>query len=947
MKGYLLGICGVGILVCAMCVASSAGGADSNAHRRANEANERTCQMKAMQGTQAEARHGGQYRAAEDAAQGTQAEACATEGVALAQGAQAQSVAQTGGVAQMQGQTLAIAGAELHLLPRPREVKQGGGAAFEVTRRTRIVVSSALGGRDFEGAQMLEDEIEQWTGWELKISAGREMPGGADIIYIGDATKDSKLRSALEKQGMSMQTGFDEQGYEISADAHRILVGGASAEGAFNGVQTLRQLLRPATFSGAGGAKETAEADSSESRRMPSGPLGMTNKNNDPAPALQTVSWHLTNRNEKGSAERTEKADSSAPFANTATGLGNTSESEGENRNNGGSAGGAKETTKADSSSRLLLGMTDEDDGEAESGARFVTVALRGSLAEAQRRSVKDARKNGAASGELECPAIAIRDWPAMKWRGVSVDISRGPIPTLKFMENQIRVLAGFKLNMYALYMEDVFTVPGNRIFAPPDALTPDEIRELVSYAQKYYVTVVPELETYGHLHNVLRYDVYSQLAEVPHGSVLTPTQPGSYDLLGKMIAAMAPIFKGPFFHIGADETFELGRGQTKDLVAEKGLGQVYLAHIAKLDEMLKPYHKQTMFWADIAEKFPELLPTLPKDLIAVIWTYGNRDSYDERLAPFRNAGLQIFVSPGISNWRRVYPDFDGAYLNIRNLTRDGQKFGALGMLNTDWKDWGGPLNGMDWPGFVFGAACAWQPGESSIDEFRDSYDWAFYRNTDHTFEDILNKLADTNSMLDGVKLNGTYTSYFWADPFSQAGADYATTAAPVLHDMRVEAEQAWESLLENRGKARANADTIDDLIFAARRLDFFGMKLQYTTEMSYAYWDAFMNMSDRRRVERDLQTLSSMNGDLEDLREGLTGLRDEYAKRWRAENREYWLGNVTIRYDTMASAVQEKINEINVLEDNYSRLGQLPTPESVGFFARPTPEANPVNNKK
>lgn len=877
MRRHWAAFIGVAILLCAMCVASSACGADAKAHRRAHEANERMCSL--------------------GATQGTQAEACATEGVT-----QAQSVVQTGGVAQTQrAQTQsALQGGDsgLHLLPRPREVKQNAGAAFKVTRRTRIVVGSALGGRGFEGAQMLEDEIEQWTGWELKTSSAREMPGGADIIYIGDATKDSKLRSALEKQGLSMQAGFDGQGYEISADAHRVLVGGASAEGAFNGVQTLRQLLRPAN--------------------------------------VNSVN---------------EKAGSSAGFAESATGLGMTSESESasENRNN----------------------------GEAAGGVRFVNVALRGSLAEAQKKSVKDARSNGASGGgtdetakadssesrrgpsgplgmttgkkvgELECPAVAIRDWPAMKWRGVSIDISRGPIPTLKFMENQIRVLAGFKLNMYALYMEDVFTVPGNGIFAPPDALTPDEIRELVSYAQKYYVTVVPELETYGHLHNVLRYDVYSQLAEVPHGSVLTPTQPGSYDLLEKMIAAMAPIFKGPFFHIGADETFELGRGQTKDLVAEKGLGQVYLDHIAKLDEMLKPYHKQTMFWADIAEHFPQLLPTLPKDIIAVIWTYGNKDSYEERLAPFRNAGLQIFVSPGITNWRHVYPDFNGAYLNIRNLTRDGQKFGALGMLNTEWKDWGEALGGMDWPGFVFGAACAWQPGESSIDEFRDSYDWAFYRNTDHLFENILDKLANTNSLLDGVKLNGTYTSYFWADPFSQAGADYATAAAPVLHDMRVEAEQAWESLLENRGKARTNADTIDDLIFAARRLDFFGMKLQYTTEISYAYWDAFMNMSDRRRVERDLQVLSSMNGNLQDLREGLTGLRDEYAKRWRAENHEYWLGNVTIRYDTMANTVQEKINEVNVLEDNYSRLGELPTPESVGFLAKPAPEANPVNNKK
>jgi len=712
--------------------------------------------------------------------------------------------------------------ADLNLLPRPREVKQTGGAAFVVTRRTRIIVSSAFGGKDFQGAQMLATEIERWTGWQPKITVARTMPGGSGVIYIGSAADDSKLRSALEKQGLAIDKSFDEQGYAISATRQQILVGGASAQGAFYGVQTLRQLLRPANMDATNGA-EAANND------------GM-----------------------------------------------------------GGKGNGKKKTEK-----------TRENSG-----------------------------------GELTCPAVAIRDWPAMKWRGISMDISRGPIPTLKFMEKQIRVLAGYKLNMYALYMEDVFTVPGNQIFAPRDALTTGEITALVAFAQKYYVTIVPELETYGHLHNILRYDIYSQLAEVPHGSVLTPTQPGSYDLLGKMIAAMAPIFKGPFFHIGADETFELGRGQTKQLIAEKGLGQVYLDHIAKLDEMLKPYHKQTMFWADIAEKFPQLLPTLPKDLIAVIWTYGNKDSYDARLAPFRNAGLQIFVSPGISNWRRLYPEFDGAYLNIRNLTRDGQKFGALGMLNTEWKDWGAPLSGMDWPGFVFGAACAWQPGESSIQQFRDSYDWAFYRNTDHTFEDILDKLADTNSLLDGVKLDGTYTSYFWADPFSQAGADYAATAAPVLRDVRVDAEQAWESLLENRAKARIHADTMDDLIFGAKRLDFFGMKLEYTTEMSDAYWDAFTNMGDSRRVYRNLETLSSMNGDLQDLREGFTSLRDEYAQRWRAENRGFWLGNVTIRYDTMASEVQSKINAINVLEDNYSRLGQLPSPESLGFFTRPAPRA-------
>jgi len=723
--------------------------------------------------------------------------------------------------------------AQLQLIPQPREVKQIGGAAFTVTRRTRIVVDEKFG-RDFQGAEMLAEEIERWTGWKLKVSDARQMPGGSDFIYIGDATKDSKLREALGTSGRAMQNGFDSQGYAILAEHRRILVGGAGEQGAFYGVQTLRQLLRPTNVDDG-----KAKAGPSESRRDAAGPLGMTDHN------------------------------------------------------------------------------------DRSSGARGDRNAAR-----------------ATQTSELMCPAVAIRDWPAMKWRGVSIDISRGPIPTEKFMEEQIRTLASYKINMYALYMEDVFTVKGNQIFAPPDALTPEEIKELVAYAQKYYVTIVPELETFGHLHNILRYDLYSDLAEVPHGSVLTPTQPGTYDLLGKLIGEMEPLFPGPFFHIGADETSELGQGKTKELIAQQGLGPVYLAHIAKLDAMLKPYGKQTMFWADIAEKFPQLLPTLPKDLIAVIWTYDNEATYDNRLKPFQDAGLPIFVSPGITNWRHVYPDFNYSFLNIRNLTRDGQKYGALGVLNTDWKDMGEELGGMDWPGLVFGAECSWQQGESDVEQFRDSYDWGFYRNTDHTFEGILDNLAATNTLLSGMKPEGTHVSYFWADPFSELGSEYAEKAAPVTHQMRVDAENAWGSLLESRAKARLHADTLDDLVFAAQRLDFLGMKLEYTQEMSAAYWNAYMDMADSHNVYNDLEVISSINGELQDLREKLTELRGEYAERWRAENNETYLANVLVRYDALTELVQNKMNTIIALEGDFSGVKVLPPPESLGFYWRPEPTA-------
>ncbi len=54
-------------------------------------------------------------------------------------------------------------------------------------------------------------------------------------------------------------------------------------------------------------------------------------------------------------------------------------------------------------------------------------------------------------------PAVKIIDWPTMRWRGVSDDISRGPVPTVDYIKRQIRTEAFFKLNMHSFYMEHTF----------------------------------------------------------------------------------------------------------------------------------------------------------------------------------------------------------------------------------------------------------------------------------------------------------------------------------------------------------------------------------------------------------------------------------------------------------------------------------------------------------
>jgi hypothetical protein len=538
---------------------------------------------------------------------------------------------------------------------------------------------------------------------------------------------------------------------------------------------------------------------------------------------------------------------------------------------------------------------------------------------------------------ELVCPAVSIRDWPSLEWRGLQDDISRGPIPTEEFMKRQIATLAAYKLNLFGLYMEHVFDFASQPLVAPKEgALTAEEIKSLVAYAQQRYVTIVPEQQTFGHLHHMLKYEIYADVAERPHGHVLTPTRARTYDVIKAMYGDLVPLFPGPFLHIGGDETFELGHGQTSARVAEVGLGRVYLEHMQKVNEILLPYHKQLMFWGDIALKYPQLLGILPKDVIAVPWDYGAGASFEGIIKPYRDAGLRVMVAPGVGNWNQVWPDLDDSYINIRNFVRDGQRLGAIGMLNTTWNDDGESLYGMAWPGMVFGAAAGWQGGESDVDEFKNSYDWAFYRNEDSTFRDALDNLDRGHQALARIKINVDTDDLYWADPFTPEGSKLMQRMLPAAIDMRVGAEHALESLYSGRGKAHAHANSIDGMILAAWRWDSLGMKAQFTQEINGFYWDAFQNQGDLDRVDNDLAEITDINARLEDLRDGTTRVKEMYRGAWLKEYEPFWLDNVLVRYDTLAREFQAKIVAVRQARRMFDATRSLTPPQELGFFLQP-----------
>jgi len=530
-------------------------------------------------------------------------------------------------------------------------------------------------------------------------------------------------------------------------------------------------------------------------------------------------------------------------------------------------------------------------------------------------------------------PAVEIVDWPAMRWRGVSDDISRGPVPTMEYIKRQLRTFAAFKLNMHSFYMEQTFRSDSNPLIGPAGgSLTPDEIREMVAYARRYHIELVPEQQTFGHLHKALKLEKYNELAETPYGDVLSPQQEGSYKLVAAWYRELNELFPGKFFHIGADETFELGEGQSREAARARGVGAIYFEHLNRVREVLKPYNRRLMFWGDIALNHPDLIDSIPKDMIAMNWDYAPKDDYLPRIKPFKDAGLEEFVCPGVHNWNQIFPSLDASSENIANFVRDGQTAGAMGMMNTSWDDDGESLFEMTWHGIVFGAAASWQNKAIDRKAFDEDFDWAFFRNEGHEFSEALKALGSVNGLL-GIRSSD---ELFWREPFNSDFQKQARTLKSQVKEMRLAVENADELLLRNEAKARRNHSMVPVMRFAAQRFDHLGRRMQVMEKFSQDYWEAYLNLADRRKVGRLRNYWGNIYNSLREMTEELTILKENYRKLWLAENRPYWLDSVLARYDQAALNWLTKSKALAEAVRVYNSESILPDPEAFGLGPRP-----------
>jgi hypothetical protein len=537
-------------------------------------------------------------------------------------------------------------------------------------------------------------------------------------------------------------------------------------------------------------------------------------------------------------------------------------------------------------------------------------------------------------------PTGTIRDWPAMKYRGIQDDLSRGPVPTLEFQKHQLRVFASYKANLYSPYFEHTLLYPDHPMPAPfGGAMTPSDVAELVRYAAQLHIIIVPEQEAFGHLHHVLKYDLYSDAAETPHGFVLAPGQPRSLPLIKDWFTDIANEFPSPFLHIGADETSDLGKGLTAAEVKQRGYGPVYVDFLKHIHDELAPLHRRIVFWGDIGGDDAKAVPGLPKDMIAVPWNYGDTSGFDKMIEPFAKAGIETWVAPGDANWGEVYPQSKIAFGNIQGFIRDGQRMGSTGSINTVWNDDGEGLFNMDWYTVLFGAVAAWQPGESSIPAYQAAFGPVFHGDTSGKINEALAEIAAAQAVIAEAKIETRSDDLIWADPWSPQGQAFSAKLLPVAPELRHHAERAVELVTQARlaNPGLRENEVLTALDLGARRLDLIGMKFEFAHEIADGYATALARPHDKEHddeTQNILYEISGDNGLCQDLRDAYSAIKSEYSQVWLSENRPWWLNNVTVRYDI---AIEQWQRRGMAIEDAYHDLGDgkpLPAAANLGIPA-------------
>lgn len=300
-----------------------------------------------------------------------------------------------------------------------------------------------------------------------------------------------------------------------------------------------------------------------------------------------------------------------------------------------------------------------------------------------------------------------ISDYPEFEFRGVHCLSGKGAGDEIAKAVREL--MARMKMNSLVWECEYIIWDSHPELAHDEYGMKKSEARKVVEAANKYYMELIPLVQSLGHSEWIFYNDKNLDIAEDPETPyAYNPTNPKTYEFIFEVYQEAVDFFKPAIFHIGHDEVTMRGRFPYRSKDTGKSVTDLVLEDIRRLHDWFLERNIQVMLWgdmflwegeassaafADSREEARERRERLPRDVFISDWHYDVTD-------PAKYTSLKIFKEEGFKTCGASW--FNPK--NIRNLTLGCKLYDVSGLLQTTWAGFNFKINGNQGAWFQYWA---------------------------------------------------------------------------------------------------------------------------------------------------------------------------------------------------------------------------------------------------
>ena len=282
--------------------------------------------------------------------------------------------------------------------------------------------------------------------------------------------------------------------------------------------------------------------------------------------------------------------------------------------------------------------------------------------------------------------------------RGVHLDL-KGLPPTPARLLKLLDLFAAARFNCVLVEWEDAFPWEVDRRLRSPTAYTPQLIDDFHARARELGLSVIPLVQTLGHMETPLRFEDRRAMREVPERcDAINPLAPGARDLvqaiIDDVVARSAPI---THFHLGGDEHWTFGtHPDTRAYIEKHGKAALYLHFVEPLLDKLLARGIRPILWHDMVHDWDaESLIRLSRKADLMFWAYHGHP--DTAGGAHNTRVLERFCRAGVNMWGACaykgadsrgdaeLPDGPARVANAVAWADLARRFNLQGLIATGW----------------------------------------------------------------------------------------------------------------------------------------------------------------------------------------------------------------------------------------------------------------------